>query len=92
MIAVSFSPSASSTSSNTRARRRKGVGQRLAHADGLAALARKHECGRHAIGFLCKTGPKDTDIARPCQANGLGSKTLSNPARLERLRSGRKSL
>ena len=30
-----------------RARRRKGVGQRLAHADRLAALARKHEGCRH---------------------------------------------
>ena len=26
---------------------RKGLGQRLAHADGLAALARKDECARH---------------------------------------------
>ena len=48
MIAESFSPSASSTSSNTARAGAKVVGQRLAHADRLAALARKYECDRHA--------------------------------------------
>ena len=32
-----------------RARRREGVGKRLAHADRLAALAWKHESDRHAL-------------------------------------------
>ena len=43
----SLSPSAASTSSNTCAGRRKFVRQRLAHADRLAALARKYESDRH---------------------------------------------
>ena len=30
------------------ARGRERIGQRLAHADGLAALPRKNECARHA--------------------------------------------
>ena len=47
MIAVSFSPSAASTSSNTALRGRKGVGQRLAHADRLGPLPRKSKCCRH---------------------------------------------
>ena len=49
MTAVSFSPSASSTSANTLARGGKIVRERLAHADGLAALARKNECNRHVL-------------------------------------------
>ena len=44
--AESFSPSASSTSSKT-ARAPAGVGEVLAHADGLAALAGKDECVGH---------------------------------------------
>ncbi len=43
MIAVSFSPSAASTSSNTARAGAKRFRQRLAHADRLAALTWKHE-------------------------------------------------
>ena len=55
-----------------RARRREGLGQRLAHADGLAALARKHECRRT---FRLRqsdppedTGPKDMRAPPSSQA------------------------
>ena len=44
----SFSPSASSTSSNTSRGGGEGLGQLGAHADGLAALAGKDEGEAHA--------------------------------------------
>ena len=43
------------------ARLREGLRQRLAHADGLAALARKNEGCRHCRSFR-KTGPNGPNI------------------------------
>ena len=40
------------------ARRGEGLGQRLAHADRLAALPRKHECDRHPHPFAPDVRPK----------------------------------
>ena len=48
---LSLSPSAASTSSNTCRAAAKGLGQRLAHADRLAALPGKHERRRHVGTF-----------------------------------------
>ena len=47
MMAVSFSPSAASTSSKTARAAGKASAKRLAHADGLGALPGKSECCRH---------------------------------------------
>ena len=63
-MSLSFSPSAASTSSKTWRADAKGLGQRLAHADGLAALAGKNERNRHANALLIRihvgSGAKDT--------------------------------
>jgi hypothetical protein len=40
-----------------RARHREGVGERLAHADGLAPLAGKHEGDRHGLVLSLRAGP-----------------------------------
>ena len=47
MMSESFSPSASSTAVEDGARLGFGIGERLAHADHLAALPWKRECDRH---------------------------------------------
>src|SRR5260221_3039154 len=49
-----------------RACRPKGVGEGLAHADHLAALARKYESERHSLPLM-RSGPK-TPRHPPCQA------------------------
>ena len=49
MIAESFSPERLVDLLENRARRGKRIGQRLAHADGLAPLAGKDERGRHEM-------------------------------------------
>ena len=46
----------------------KGVGQRLAHADGLTALPWKHECDRHFMPFM--KARRQTPGPFACQAAG----------------------
>ena len=53
-----------------RARGRESFGQRLAHADRLAALARKHEGCRHCL-ILSQIGPKGPNIAASVKPKGL---------------------
>ena len=59
-----------------RARRREGVGQGLAHADGLAALARKRESRGHErpccplFRKFSESGPKDTATASAVKQTG----------------------
>ena len=43
---------------------RKGIGERLAHADRLAALARKNECARHQDGSLDLSNSRGTRTGR----------------------------
>ena len=52
ITAESLAPSAASTSANTSRAGAKLIGQRLAHADALAALPRKDECRPHAAGLV----------------------------------------
>ena len=58
-----------------RAGGREIVGQRLAHADRLAALPRKYESDRHAAlphpRFAVEIGPKDTAGSRSVNGQGL---------------------
>ena len=66
MSAESFSPSASSTSSNTARAAATALGERLSHADGLASLAGKDESRAHAAPLLLSD--RCTLPAAMCQA------------------------
>ena len=69
----SFWPSASSTSCEHLAGGGEGVGQRLAHADGLAALARKDECEAHAIPLCDSVAGHEACGWRAKSSAGFGS-------------------
>src|SRR3989304_1723358 len=51
------------------ARGRKRAGERLAHAEGLAALPWKHESGRHSARIPARFGPERDWARQRCQAS-----------------------